>query len=85
MGLAVDLHVNNAPLGFANPLPTGVTTVVAENGVGLPLDNLAQSFTYDGSGNLSTVTVVYNGVTYRQTFTYTAGRLTQASSWGVVP
>lgn len=55
--------------------------VTATNGVALKINSLAQTFTYDGSGNLQTANVVHNGVTYTQTFTYNAGKLIGVSAW----
>jgi hypothetical protein len=64
------------------------------NAVQLPIDDsLAEAFTYDGDGNLSTLTRVYygvlkatdaivNNITYTQTFTYNGdGDVTNISQW----
>jgi len=48
--------------------------------VALPICSLPMSFTYNGS-DLTQAIVVYNGVTYIQTFTYTNGNLTSVSAW----
>lgn len=58
--------------------PSGAT---ASDGVTLPVDSLAQTLAYDGSGNLSTITVSYGGNTYIQTLTYTGSNLTGISQW----
>lgn len=49
---------------------------VATNGVFVPVGSLVQTLGYDGSNNLTTITVTYLGHTYVQTFTYTGGNLT---------
>jgi hypothetical protein len=55
-------------------------TVLASNGVALPIDNLAQTITY--SGNLvATITVVYNGITYVKTYTNNGTNITAISQW----
>ncbi len=56
-------------------------TVTAQNGVPLPVDDLAQVFAYNVDGKVSSITVAYRGVTYIQTFTYSAGVLTNISQW----
>lgn len=60
---------------------SSVSGYVASDGVIVYPDNLAQVLAYDGSGNLSTVTVVAPSGTYRQTLTYTAGKVTNISTW----
>ncbi len=55
-------------------------TVVATNGAALPLASLPQTFAYVGD-NLSTITVVYQGVTYVQTLTYSGDNLATSSGW----
>jgi hypothetical protein len=59
-------------------------TITASNGVGLPLDSLAQSFTYDG-GFVDTITVVYSGITYIQTFENDGTNITNISQWEAQP
>jgi len=46
----------------------------------LPVDDLDQVFAYD-AGNVSTITVVYQGVTYVQTFTYAGSNVIEISQW----
>jgi len=58
----------------------GSSTVQATNGVALPLDNLAMAFAYSGSF-VSTITVVYSGITYVQTFTNNGTQITNISQW----
>jgi hypothetical protein len=53
---------------------------------GVDPESLAQEFVYDGSGNVSQINVKVpdgeGGVdSYRQTFTYTGGKLTKISEW----
>lgn len=65
-------------------LPTnqaGVACVVASDNSILPADSLAQTFGYDGSGNLTSITVNYGGNVYVQTLGYTSGKLTSQSQW----
>lgn len=50
----------------------------------LPLDSLNQVFTYDGDF-VATISVVYAGKTYRQTFTNDGTHITSISPWTVVP
>lgn len=63
-----------------NSIITAVGTVAASNNVLLPIDSLAQVLGYT-SGVLTTITVVYDSVTYIQTLTYTSGSLTGISKW----
>lgn len=51
-------------------------------------DDLPQTFVYNPDGTLNYIQVVtpsiqgvYTGGTYRQTFTYTSGSLTNISNW----
>lgn len=46
----------------------------------LPVNDLDQVFTYSG-GNVETITVVYMGVTYVQTFTYAGSNVIEISQW----
>jgi hypothetical protein len=59
----------------------GGSGTVASDGTTIPVDSLAQVLGYDGSGNLTSVTVVYRGDTYVKTLTYTSGNLTGVSVW----
>ena len=52
----------------------------ASDGTEIPVDDLEKEYGYSG-GNLTTVTLEYNGVTYVKTYTYTAGDLTGRSLW----
>lgn len=47
----------------------------------LPADDLEQTLTYNGSGQVLTRTVVYKDVTYVQTLTYTGNDCTNISAW----
>lgn len=60
-------------------------TVSANDGALLPLASLPTEYGYDGDGNLTTVTVVYNTKTYVQTLAYTDGNLTSSSQYEVQP
>jgi hypothetical protein len=62
----------------------GGTTVQADNGVALPIDNLAITFTYSGSF-VTTATVVYRTITYVQTFTNNGTHITNISQWVAQP
>ncbi len=55
-------------------------TVQASNGKLLPMDSLAQTFAYDGDF-LDTITVVYEDITYIQTFTNDGTDITVISKW----
>jgi len=48
--------------------------------VAIPTCSLAMAFGYTGD-NLSTATVVFQGITYIQTFTYSGDDLINVSSW----
>ena len=60
---------------------TGVQYIIASDGVFVPVDSLAQTLGYDGSGNLTTVAVQYGGHTYTQTMSYTANVLQTTTNW----
>lgn len=57
-----------------------VLHVVSSDGVFIPVDSLSQTYTYSGD-LIATASVVWNGVTYTQTFNYTNGKLTNPSDW----
>jgi YD repeat-containing protein len=57
------------------------SVVTANDGKQFDLDNVEQTFGYDGNGNLTTITVEVAGNTYVQTFTYTGSNLTNISGW----
>lgn len=58
-----------------------MSETVATSTIGqLPLGDLAQTFAYTG-GFLHTITVVYQGVTYVQTFTNNGTNITGISVW----
>lgn len=58
----------------------GGSTVTASNGIGLPIDSLEQTFAYSDSF-VSTITVVYVGITYVQTFLNNGSQITDISQW----
>ena len=74
--------INGAPAA-------NVVGVIASDSAVIFPDNLAQTLGYDGSGNLTTITVVapaipgttYVGGEYVQTLSYTSGKLTGVSRW----
>ncbi len=50
--------------------------------VELPLEALEMAFTLNGSEQVTAITVVFNGVTYIQTFTLDgSGNVTNISQW----
>jgi hypothetical protein len=60
------------------------STVTANDGAQLPLDELTQTFGYTtigGSPYVQTITVVYASNTYVQTFTYTGTNVSAISGW----
>jgi len=57
-----------------------MSTVTASNGVELQINALEQTFTWDGS-IISTITVVYNSITYIQTFSNDGTNITDISQW----
>lgn len=56
------------------------TVTATTNGAAIPLDSLPQNFAYTG-GFVSTITVVYQGITYVQTFTNDGTNITAISGW----
>ena len=48
----------------------------ASNDVEIPVDDLVHAYGYDGSDNLTTITLSYLGVTYIKTFVYSGSNLT---------
>ncbi len=59
---------------------SGGSTFIATDGVGVPVRDLAAAITYDGTF-VSTITVVYNDVTYVQTLTNDGSNITEISQW----
>lgn len=57
-----------------------IETVLASDNTQLPLAQLEQVFTYDG-GFVDTITVVYTGNTYVQTFTNNGTNITEITGW----
>ena len=74
------LDKNGVPIDPTNPVVVLSGMVVADDGVALPIDSLAQTLTYS-AGLVSTATVSYGGETYVQTYTATAGYITGISQW----
>lgn len=54
---------------------------VAADGSGLDLDGCDTTYTYNSDGTIATISVVSSGNTYVQTWTWTAGNLTNTSKW----
>jgi hypothetical protein len=59
-------------------------TVQANDGNALPLDSLAQQFTYDGSF-IETISVFYTNKLYVQTFTNDGTNIIAISGWIYTP
>lgn len=59
------------------------STVQASDGTMLPVDSLPITLVFFG-GFISTLTTVYAGVTYRQTFTNDGTNITLISRWAPV-
>lgn len=57
-----------------------IETVLASDGTQLPLAGLEQVFAY-GGGFVATITVVYIGNTYVQTFTNDGTNITEITGW----
>lgn len=54
----------------------------ADDGAILPLGRLTKTFTEDGDGNISSISVSHNGTTYRVTLTWTEnGNPATISGW----
>jgi len=56
------------------------TIVTASDGTQIDLDNVTQAFAYSG-GFISTITIVYAGKTFVQTFTNNGTNITNISNW----
>jgi hypothetical protein len=59
---------------------SGSSTVLAVNGVALPIEDLQVTIGYDGSF-VSTLTVTYNGLDYVQTISNDGTNITAISQW----
>lgn len=61
---------------------TSVGSVQASNADVILLDSATMTYGYDGAGNLTAETAVYNGKTYVKTYTYNGSNvLTNRSGW----
>lgn len=58
-----------------------VEHVIASDGKVIPAESLAQTYAYNGDGTMNYIQVAWDGATYRQTFTYSAGAVTGVSAW----
>lgn len=56
-------------------------TITASNGKQINLCNTTQTFAFNESSQLETITVVYQGVTYIQTFTYSGSDIDTISPY----
>lgn len=56
-------------------------TVIASDGTALPLDSLGATLTYGAPNQIATISVVYRGNTYTQSFTWTGSQLTSYTIW----
>ena len=54
--------------------------VMDNTGIQIPIDDLAVTYGWTG-GNLTSETVVYNGVTFIKTYTYSSGVMQTESGW----
>lgn len=54
---------------------------VKDKGIVFDVDNLPQTLAYDGSNNLTSITITNGNTTWVKTFTYTSGLLTAISKW----
>ncbi|HHV47694.1 MAG TPA: hypothetical protein GXX56_01815 [Rhodocyclaceae bacterium] len=61
------------------------SSVIATNGTALPLSSLPASFGYNDDDQVEYVDVVFDGVTYRQSLTWSAGLLASVSAWEPLP
>lgn len=55
--------------------------ILSSNGNFVDPEDLAQTLSYNGSGQLSHIEVTAGTWVYRQTYTYTAGKLSNVSAW----
>lgn len=62
-----------------------VSHQIASNGRVIPFDSLPQTFSYNTDGSINYIQVIYDGATYRQSFTYSSGVLTGISAWVATP
>jgi len=54
--------------------------VTADNGTNLDIEDLVQTLAWNADGTLNYIEVSLGG-TYRQTYTWTSGKLTSISKW----
>lgn len=55
-------------------------TVQGSDGTQIPLDSVTQAFAFSGDF-ISTITVIYQGKTFVQTFTNNGTDITEISNW----
>jgi hypothetical protein len=66
---------------MATSYPADNGSYIGSDGVIIPVDSLAASYTYNTDGTLATSTVVFNGNTYIQSYSYVSGRVSAVSQW----
>lgn len=59
------------------------STVTANDGTQLPLNDLPATLTYGAPNQVATITVLYRGNTYVQSFTWSGTDLTAYTGWEV--
>ena len=55
--------------------------IIASDGQAIAVESLAQEYSYNGDSSLAYIQVSHNGSNYRQSYTYTDGKLTNISRW----
>lgn len=83
--IAPDWPFDEATIVLSTGTQAAPAAALAGDGTPLPLASLPQSIAYNGDGTVSHVEVTHAGTTYRQTLTYTDGRLTAVSAWEAQP
>ena len=57
------------------------TVTAFESGVQIPIGDLEQTFTYNATPSVTSISVVYRTFTYVQTFTYSGPNVINISQW----
>lgn len=68
-------------MDFQGGIGRDVADVVTTDGAPLALGSMAHSLGYNADGSIAYVQVANGARTYRQTFTYTSGKLSGISGW----
>lgn len=58
-----------------------MNVITTADGAKIDIDSVAQTLAYNGDGTLQYTQVAYRGSNYRQTLTYTTGKVTAISMW----